>query len=188
MNGNEFFTSDHHFGHRAVIEYAKRPFRTVEEMDDQLIRRWNAKVSCGALVYHLGDFCFGSAARVESLLGQLKGRIFLIRGNHDKVIRGELVERFEWVRDYHEERMPGGRKIVLCHYPLLTWNGAHHGSWMLHGHSHGSLRAGASTRLDVGVDTHPNLEPYSYDEVSALLQRRSYQPVDHHEIAEGGRA
>ena len=50
-----FFTGDLHFGHENVIAFDRRPFATVEEMDAELIRRWNNKVGKGDLVYLLGD-------------------------------------------------------------------------------------------------------------------------------------
>ena len=55
-----FFTSDLHFGHENVIKFDNRPFKTVEEMDEELIRRWNAKVGKGDLVYVLGDMIWKS--------------------------------------------------------------------------------------------------------------------------------
>ena len=40
-----YFTSDQHFGHFNIIRLSHRPFATVEEMDDELLARWNAKVA-----------------------------------------------------------------------------------------------------------------------------------------------
>lgn len=40
----DFVTSDTHFNHARIIELAGRPFSTVEEMDAELIRRWNETV------------------------------------------------------------------------------------------------------------------------------------------------
>lgn len=52
MEGQKiFFTSDLHFGHENVLRFDNRPFETVEEMDDELIKRWNDKVGKGDLVY-----------------------------------------------------------------------------------------------------------------------------------------
>lgn len=53
--GKIYFTSDNHFGHERVIGFDNRPFASVEEMDAEMIRRWNAKVGKGDLVYFLGD-------------------------------------------------------------------------------------------------------------------------------------
>lgn len=77
-------TSDTHFGHTNVIAYCARPFRSVKEMDAELIKRWNARVSKDDIVYHLGDFCFRAPQeKVKELVSKLNGRIILVMGNHD---------------------------------------------------------------------------------------------------------
>lgn len=48
-----FFTSDLHLGHRNIIRLCNRPFATIEEMDEALIRNWNAKVTNGDTIYIL---------------------------------------------------------------------------------------------------------------------------------------
>ena len=53
--GKIFFTGDLHFGHANVIAFDNRPFKTVEEMDAELIRRWNNKVGKGDLTNVLVD-------------------------------------------------------------------------------------------------------------------------------------
>ena len=79
-----WITSDTHFGHTNVIAYCARPFRSVEEMDAELIKRWNARVSKDDIVYHLGDFCFRAPQdKVADLVSKLNGRIVLVMGNHD---------------------------------------------------------------------------------------------------------
>ena len=53
-----WFTSDQHYGHANVIGYNKRPFKTVEDMDEQLIKNFNSAVNSGDITIHAGDFCW----------------------------------------------------------------------------------------------------------------------------------
>lgn len=80
---NVFITSDTHFSHENIIKYCNRPFSTVEEMNEEMIRRWNETVRKDDIVWHLGDFCFGKKENIAKILPRLNGRINLILGNHD---------------------------------------------------------------------------------------------------------
>ncbi len=96
-----FFTSDHHFGHKGIIKNAKRPFRSVEEMNETMILRWNEKVKKNDIVYHLGDIGLMASRKPIEILERLNGKIHLIKGNHDDLNRN-CKDRFEWIKDYHE--------------------------------------------------------------------------------------
>jgi calcineurin-like phosphoesterase family protein len=78
-----WFTSDHHFGHKNIIEFSKRPFASVDEMNVEMIKRWNEKVRQDDIVYHVGDFALMSPGKLRQLRSQLNGRICLITGNHE---------------------------------------------------------------------------------------------------------
>lgn len=82
------YTADLHFGHRSAIEFDNRPFADVEEMDHTLIELWNRKVSREDDVYIVGDFACRNEREEEWYLRQLKGRKYLIVGNHDKKLLG----------------------------------------------------------------------------------------------------
>lgn len=170
----KWFTSDTHWGHNNIVDFCKRPYASVEEMNEALIDNWNACVKPKDEIYHLGDVCFtGSIA----FLGRLNGRIHFIRGNHDKRFV-KLLERVkptnvEWIRHYHEIRDGGQLAAVLFHYPLGAWNCRHYGSMCLHGHSHGGYpfsypRSRENGKIiDVGVDCW-NYRPVSWAELKEL--------------------
>lgn len=176
-----WFTSDTHFGHTNVIRYSNRPYRDKEEMDEAMIANWNARVQPGDLVYHLGDVFFCQESVAASILRQLNGQKFLIYGNHDKVIKRSerLRQMFVKCVDYHEVTIEG-QSIVLCHYPMITWNKSHHGSWMLHGHCHGNLRYPFEAKIhDAGVDPN-NYVPISFNDVKRIMATKRFSAVDHH--------
>ena len=77
-----FFIADTHFGDGNILRYENRPFATVEEMDQELVRRWNQKVGEEDTVFHLGDVSAHSAEEDRQLLGQLHGKKVLVLGNH----------------------------------------------------------------------------------------------------------
>lgn len=176
---NIFFTSDTHYFHTNIIKFSDRPFSSTAEMNETMVNRWNSLVTKKDIVYHLGDFSMGNSKMTNEILYALNGTIRLVRGNHDKAIKGQMLKRFDWVKDYYEAKGPDGRKIVLCHYAFQVWNKSHYGSWHLHGHSHGSLAKWNVKRIDVGVDTN-KFYPYSMDKIEQLMSLRGISEVDHH--------
>lgn len=178
-----FFTSDTHFGHAGAIKYCRRPFATVEEMDEELIRRWNAVVEPTDTIYHLGDLSFKGKDYTARILDRLNGVMHLYRGNHDKGFSDEwLLKWFASVQDIGTIKVSirgQVQRIVLCHYALRTWDMIHHGAWHLFGHSHGNMKVHIMPSLDVGVDCW-SYAPVSIDEIVAKLEGVPYTVVDHH--------
>lgn len=83
-----WFTSDTHFNHANIIKFCGRPFKDVFDMNDKLIKNWNARVKENDTVYCIGDFCFrggtqGGKSPAQIFEDQLNGKIIHIRGNHD---------------------------------------------------------------------------------------------------------
>jgi calcineurin-like phosphoesterase family protein len=183
-----FFTSDTHWFHKNIIEYSNQPFRTVDEMNESMIRNWNEVVGINDNVYHIGDFSFADKEKTMRLIDRLNGNIHFVYGNHDKVIRrsAELQSRFVWCKEVAEidvddpDAPKGKRRIFLSHYAHRVWNKSHHGVWHLYGHSHGSLPDDPTSRsFDVGVDCH-QYYPLSYNEVKAIIKKKDWKPIDHH--------
>ncbi len=177
-----YFTADLHFGHSNVISYENRPFQTVEEMDGALIQNWNRRVSPEDEIFILGDLTLKGPEKANAVLEQLQGRKYLVRGNHDGYVeRAAFCQaHFQWVKDYHE-LVYQGRRFILCHYPLLSWNGMWRGAVHLHGHQHNppcyneENRKIGLARLDVGVDAQ-NMAPISLEELLAFWKAREQLP------------
>lgn len=176
--GKKLYTSDTHFGHENIIKYCARPFANKDEMDRELVKLWNTKVAPDDEVYHLGDFSFGSSADVIRIRKQLNGKIYLIKGNHEKPALNAWA-CFDWIKDVYEVK-DGNQRIWLSHYAHRVWNKSHHGVWHLYGHSHGTLPDDPnSLSIDIGVDCH-NFEPLTKEEIQVIMDKKTWKPKDHH--------
>jgi calcineurin-like phosphoesterase family protein len=176
-----FFASDHHFDHARVIEYSGRPFADVNEMNETMIDNHNKVVKPSDRCYFLGDFSLGPEDRAIEFVKRLNGQKFLTFGNHDKRLRKnkEFLGHWIWARDL-ESISVGEQKIMLCHYPMLTWAHSHRGAWDLHGHSHGSLKEDPGAfRVDVGVDCW-DYTPVSFEDLQKKMSTKTFVPIDHH--------
>jgi calcineurin-like phosphoesterase family protein len=167
-----WFTADTHFGHQKIIEFAHRPYASVEEMDEHIIDHWNRTVGPKDEVWHLGDVAF--KAKPVPYLRRLNGKIRIIVGNHD--VPSQFGISYEWY-DVHYLRHQGQR-LWLSHYAHRVWRNSHHGSFHLYGHSHGDLEPKIWGRsMDVGWDAHRRL--LSFDEIISTLS--TYGPTVNHD-------
>lgn len=167
-----FFTSDTHFGHKNIIEYCKRPFETIEEMDETIIANWNRDVTDDDTVYHLGDFGFGTAKRLAELRERLNGKIVLILGNHDKGHSKLQWEGRIGMDEVHYTLEVEG--YYLSHFPLLDYIEEEHLLFSdglfehyLCGHIHEKWRR-KGKMLNVGVDQN-DFRPLSIETIQEEL-------------------
>lgn len=136
----KFYISDLHYGHANCIAFDNRPFKTVEEMNDAIIDRWNKSVSNGDIVYVLGDMFWCNADIATPILDKLNGNKFLIKGNHDRCNDNRFKNKFVKITEYLEVE-DEGRKVVLCHYPIPCFKNHFYGWYHLYGHVHNSFEA-----------------------------------------------
>lgn len=178
-----FFTSDTHYAHANICRGTStwradkpviRPHDTLEEMNSAIVDAINAVVGEQDELYHLGDWSFGGAGRVDEMRERVRCQnVHLVLGNHDKHIRMN-DRRFATVREYVELDV-GWATLVLMHYPIETWRSKSKGFLHLHGHVH--TMAGPVTgagRMDVGIDAtravpRPVYSPWSEEEVAQTL-------------------
>ena len=177
-----WFTSDTHFCHKNILEYCQRPFANVEEMNNEIISRWNQVVRNDDIVFHLGDFCLGNPNKWHAILDRLKGKIYLILGNHDaEYINESVMQRFEDI-SYQLLLNVNGQKIYLNHYPFLSYSGETNSTWQLFGHIHSNqhncriideqrISLLRPNQYDVGVDNN-NFFPVSYRQIEDIINRR----------------
>lgn len=129
-----FLTSDTHFGHLGVCTFTGddgekiRPWTDPNEMDEEMVRRWNETVRPKDKVYHLGDVVINRKAL--GIMRRLNGDKVLIRGNHDIFRDEEYREHFRELRAYHV--MNG---MILSHIPLHPDSLSRFGT-NIHGHTH----------------------------------------------------
>jgi calcineurin-like phosphoesterase family protein len=163
-----FFTADEHYGHRNIIKYCNRPFNSVLEMDQEIIKRHNAVVKSTDTVIHAGDFSLSQKSVAQKYVAQLNGSHIFLQGSHDR-----------WLNDngkIHEvwEKNVEGHFIVVCHYAMRVWARSHYGSWMLYGHSHGKLPP-VGKQHDIGVDNN-DFYPVSFLQIKKIMETRPENP------------
>ena len=144
-----YYIADLHFCHSNLNRHMDcRGFIGCEEMNEYMISRWNSRVRRGDEVVILGDFCISrDIDEVNALLECLKGKKYLIVGNHDRYLENKEFDktRFGWIEHY-KELNDNKRKVVLSHYPIMCYNGQYRRDgegnpkvFMLYGHVHNTF-------------------------------------------------
>ena len=171
------YTSDIHFGHTNIIKLDHRPFADADTMDEFLIKSWNSRVNADDDVYVLGDVCYKSAKDPVWYLRQLKGHKHLITGNHDHYLLKDknAMKHFETV-DALTMIKDGDKDIILCHYPIVEWNGFFRGTWLVYGHIHNNT-------TNVAYQCMKNFD----HALNAGCMINNYAPVSFNELVKNNR-
>ena len=120
-----YITSDLHFNHDKFFCYIPRGFKSVEEMNNAIVKRWNAVITDEDDVYILGDLMLNDIDGGMELLKSLNGRLHIIFGNHDTGARQELYKKARNVVEicgYATVIKYKKYVFYLSHYPTLTSN------------------------------------------------------------------
>ena len=139
MSRNYWFISDTHFFHHNILSYAKRPFSSVEEMNEAMVDNWNSVVRPGDRVYHLGDVFMGPSTHDQrrELWSRLKGSKTLIVGNHDDI---PYLSKGGWFRKVEMWRVWNDRPLLFTHIPVhlstIQERILDKGGRNIHGHTH----------------------------------------------------
>ena len=113
------FISDTHWRHKNIIKYTSRIdiYKDVDQMGEDMIARWNSVVKPDDIVYHLGDFAFGSKELVGTLVSRLNGRIRIILGNHDRRNKPDWYDGLGFDRVY-DQPIIYKDWFILSHEPI----------------------------------------------------------------------
>lgn len=187
-----YFTSDLHIYHANVIKYCARPFTSVEQMNEMLVKNWNDTVGPDDTVYCLGDFAMAFRP-VETFTRRLNGIKYLVPGNHDfchsyhKRSRNPEA-RANWTQKYVDNGwivlpeqytldIPGVAVVNMCHHPYhLThkaddkyekWRPKDDGRWLLCGHVHEKWKV-VDRMINIGVDQW-DFKPVSVDQLKEII-------------------
>ena len=175
-----FLTSDLHLGHDKDFVVQARGFETVEEMNAEIIRRWNERVYPDDDVYVLGDLTLGDVEEGIRLIAKLNGYLHILRGNHDT---DKKVERYlelpNVVSVQYADVLKYGKAVFwMGHYPTITANYDDDKPWAKHvvclfGHTHQEqpFYNDNPYMYNVGMDAH-NCTPITIDEVIADIRKK----------------
>lgn len=169
-----YFYSDPHFGHANICKFTNhdssplRPWDDVDEMNEELVKRFNETVGADDKVYFLGDIVINK--RHLSIMDRLNGDKVLIKGNHDTEKLSVYTRYFRDVRAYHV--MNG---LIFSHIPVHKDSIARFGT-NVHGHLHGNR-----VRKAIGFDRKTDQIIYGTeidpDYFSVCVEQTDYRPI-----------
>ena len=163
-----FFLADTHFGDETILRYENRPFASVEEMDRELVRRWNETVKDGDTVFHLGDFSSLGEEEDRELLSRLRGNKVLVLGNHDRHCTPEA-----WRSLGFQEAVPWPLVwegfYILSHEPLYVNRNMPYANVFGHVHGNPAYRDASPHSVCVSVE-RIGYTPLSFEELRQRLR------------------
>ena len=163
-------TSDQHFGHKNICIFLRengeklRPWDNCDDMDDELVRRYNEYVKPGDKCYFLGDVCINRKALAT--ISRLNGDKVLIKGNHDIFKLEDYTKYFRDIRAYMVTN-----HIIFSHIPIHDQSKSRFLA-NVHGHTHSELVKNMNGHVD---DWYINV----------CVERTDFQPVLLDDIIKG---
>lgn len=173
-----YFIADTHFNHENIIKYCNRPFRDKEEMNEVLIEKWNKVITDEDTVYHLGDLILGEKVEWNKILSRLKGKKYLIRGNHDNATKSEY-EKYGITVLINAPIELEEYKLILSHVPIPD-KMIKDGYINVHGHIHNKKLNDVNEKI--GQPEYP-CELYSEDKhICVSVDVIDFKPISINEI------
>lgn len=176
-----FFTSDLHFNSEVLIAKKLRPFKTVERMNDVLLKNINQRCKEDDILIHCGDFIqygkdrewTGTKTNPIEFISQINPTFVNIEGNHDKNNKVKSV--------CSSMRTTLGKRylsVSIGHYPSTDIHAKgtfKKGDVRICGHVHDKWKylidfENKVLNINVGVDVW-GFNPISEDELVSFIDR-----------------
>lgn len=154
-----WITSDAHFSHIQPFVWEARGYKSVEEMNEAQVRKWNEVVAKDDEVWFLGDGMMNDNVAGAECFSKLNGKIHIITGNHDTPARVEIYKQLGFDVQDGKRLSYKKKSFILSHEPVITSNGNFKG-WRdtinVHGHTHQTknFTDGYPLMYHAGVDSH----------------------------------
>lgn len=167
------FTSDPHYGHHNIIAYCNRPYANVQEMNADLIARYNSVVPKDGVCLWAGDSFFCEDWEAREIMRQLNGRKILVVGNHDRKPYRLASFGFELFTNQLVLRIRN-RVVRVSHYPYTDTRFPHRcpkmqkDELLIHGHTH-STNVVQDNMIHVGVDAW-DYKPATLAEIEQIVE------------------
>lgn len=183
-----YYISDTHLGDLRVFDKCSRPFSGLEDLEREIITKWNKKVRKEDVVYVLGDIAEDNYTKAIEIFKILNGVKHLVVGNHDLkmlpfIEESKIFESINFMKLINDN----GRKVFLCHYPVMDWMEFSRGGYHVYGHIHNKTGKNDPAYVQIkeyfkdklaynaGIDvTH--YEPVTLDEMIELKEQNKNEP------------
>lgn len=204
---NVWFTADLHINHSNILLHQKDRVNKMNlssntdilSHDKYIIDMWLSKTKKNDHIYLLGDAIIGDSETCYKNISKLKSngcKIFLIAGNHDKCLQKmtnmfesvDLIKKVKFKKD-NFNFLNDDFSVVMCHYPLKTWDGKCDGNMQLYGHVHANslwIDESDDLCLNVGIDNPLcNYSLFSLEDVYSIYLNKlnGASPKEYSDIA-----
>ncbi len=165
-----WFISDTHFFHSNMLKFVdkngqrvRHQYQSIEEMHEDMIAKWNARVKPEDHIWHIGDVTFRYDGAFNNLMSRLNGHKRLTPGNHDKMKNPNLFRWFDKVALWREFKE---YNFTAVHIPLRL-DSLHKSEFCVHGHIHQKVLSDPHY-INICVE-HTDYAPIHLDEIRARI-------------------